>query len=133
MKQQNKFGIVGICLALALGCQPKGERYQRDGIVQNYAPANGYDIKFGPAVRGYNIAIGDLTENGFSDTYILAKDIDKDGHIDYFEIFTENKMCYQSDDAPQRLDFCKIDSNLKELASTTRLNQLEEGLLHERR
>lgn len=130
MKLQNKFGIAGTCLALALGCQTKEERYQKEGIVQNYAPANGYDVKFGPTVRGYALAIGDLTKNGFSDTYILARDFDKDGNIDDFEIFAENKTCYQSGDAPQRLDSCKIDPKLKELANTNRLNQLEESLLH---
>lgn len=133
MKQQNKLGIVGVCLALALGCQTKEERYQKEGIVQNYALANGYDVKFGPTVRGYNLAIGNLTENGFSDTYILAKDFDRDGNIDSFEVLAENSMCYQSSDAPQRLDSCRIDPKLKELANTNRLNQLKEGLLHERR
>ncbi len=133
MKTRDKLGIAGICLALALGCQTKEKEYRRDGIILDYALANGYDVKFGPTIRGYNLAIGNLTENGFSEPYLLAKDLDCDGSIDYFEVSDENRVCYQSSDSLQRLDSCKIDPRLKELANIDCLNQLERALLHERR
>lgn len=133
MKLENKIRMVVISVSLALGCQTKEERYQRNGIVKNYALANGYDIKFGPTIRGYKLTIGDLTKDGFSETYILANDFNHDGNIDYFEVIAENSKCYQSSDAPQRLDSCKINPKLKELASINHLNQVEEVLLHEHR
>src|SRR3989338_5918509 len=133
MKLKNVIGITGICLALAAGCQTKEERYKQSGIVENYVPANGYDIKFWPAVRGYNLVIGNLSNNGFSDSYILARDFDSNGSIDQFEVSDKNGICYQSGDSSELLDSCKIDQKLRELANTNRLNKLEEGLLHEHR
>ena len=126
-------GIAGIGLALALGCKPIEEKYRNEGIIQNYAPANGYDVKFGPTIKGYHLAIGNLTDNGFSDSYILAKDFDCDGHIDYFEVSDMYGICYRTNDLPERLDSCYIFPNLRELANFSRLDQLEEGLLHGRR
>src|SRR3989344_7464211 len=131
MKLKNAIGITGICLSLTPGCQVGEEPHQRATIVENYAPANGYDVKFGPTVRGYNLAIGNLSNNGFSDSYILANDFDHDGSIDHFEVSDENGICYQSGNPPGRLNSCQINQNLRELANTARLNQLEEGLLHE--